>query len=331
MNTANSVFSRVLLAGGAGFIGSHVLDKLLDEYSPEQVVVVDNLMTGDLDNIRHRLDDPRLEFIQHDLTDFSWLQLYLAEQTNTPFSLILHFASPASPPRYQAEPVRTYLVNSLTTHYFAEYATQVHARMLFASTSEVYGDPKVHPQPESYWGNVNPNGVRACYDESKRLGETICGVHARDFGADIRLIRIFNTYGPRMDPTDGRVIPSFLSSILRNQSLSIFGDGQQTRSFCYVSDLVDGIFRYLQQENLKGETINLGNPNEFTMQQLIVALESLVGHPLETEYAELPLDDPKQRQPDIEKARRLLGWEPQIQLEEGLRHTLEDFSRKFSV
>jgi len=218
----------------------------------------------------------------------------------------------------------------MTTHYLAEYATKRSARMMFASTSEVYGDPEIHPQPESYWGNVNPNGLRSCYDESKRLGETICGVQARDFSADIRLIRIFNTYGPRMDPTDGRVIPSFLSSILHNRPLTMYGDGQQTRSFCYVDDLVDGILAYLKQENLAGETINLGNPHEFTMTELVEVLGRVVGRELEVEHQALPADDPKQRQPDIQKARRLLGWEPTVQLEEGLRRTFEDFSRRVS-
>jgi UDP-glucuronate decarboxylase len=328
----NAVFSRVLLTGGAGFIGSHLLDKLLGEHGVEhgveQVTVIDNLLTGSRENIQHHLQDDRLEFIEHDLTEAPWLEQFLAEKESNPYTMVLHFASPASPPRYQAEPVRTYLVNSYVTHQLAEYATKVGARMMFASTSEVYGDPEVHPQPENYWGNVNPNGLRSCYDESKRLGETICGVHVRDFSADIRLIRIFNTYGPRMDPTDGRVIPSFLSSYLRQEPLTIFGDGSQTRSFCYVDDLVQAIFLYLEKEGLAGETINLGNPYEFSMSQLATTLEKVVQEELDIEHLALPADDPKQRKPDIQKAKRLLGWEPTIQLEEGLRRTLEDFRQR---
>lgn len=321
----NAVFSRVLLTGGAGFIGSHILDRLLNEYGAESVTVIDNLLTGNKENIQQHLQDSRLEFLEQDLTDAEWLQSFLQERESNAYTMVLHFASPASPPRYQAEPIRTYLVNSYVTHQLAEYSTRVGARMMFASTSEVYGDPEVHPQPESYWGNVNPNGLRSCYDESKRLGETICGVHARDFSADIRLIRIFNTYGPRMDPTDGRVIPSFLSSYLRQEPLTIYGDGSQTRSFCYVDDLVNAICLYLAKDGLAGETINLGNPHEFSMKELAGTLEKIVNEELEVEHLALPADDPKQRKPDIQKAKRLLGWEPSIQLEEGLRRTLEDF------
>lgn len=321
-------FSRVLLTGGAGFIGSHLLDKLLDEYSAETVTVIDNLLTGDRRNIAHRLDDSRVEFIEQDLTEAAWLENFLQERRANTYTMVLHFASPASPPRYQAEPILTYLVNSYVTHQLAQYATEVGARMMFASTSEVYGDPEVHPQPENYWGNVNPNGLRSCYDESKRLGETICGVHARDYSADIRLIRIFNTYGPRMDPADGRVIPSFLTSILQGLPLTVYGDGSQTRSFCYVDDLVRGILVYLEKENLAGETINLGNPHEFSMNDLVQKFEQLLGRELEVEHLSLPSDDPQQRRPDIQKAKRLLGWEPTVQLEEGLQRTLEDFQRR---
>lgn len=320
-----SVFANVFITGGGGFIGSHLVETILAKHPESQITVIDNFITGQRRNIEPFLESGRVLLIEQDLTDYVWLDGWLRNSQENPYTLILHFASPASPPRYQAEPVLTYLVNSQVTHQLAQYSSQVKARMLFASTSEVYGDPEVHPQPESYWGNVNPNGIRSCYDEAKRIGETICGVFARDFGADIRLIRIFNTYGPRMDITDGRVIPSYCNSVLRGEPLEVYGDGLQTRSFCFVDDLVAGILNYVERDGLAGETINLGNPHEFTMLELADVLEQVVGRKLERTYHPLPGDDPKRRQPDISKAKQLLDWEPGVALRDGLQKTWEYF------
>lgn len=315
---------RILLTGGAGFIGSHLLDKLLDSTSA-QIVVVDNLLTGDKRNIQSNLDNPRVSFYEQDLTDLDWLQRFLEQQKR--FDLILHFASPASPPRYQEEPVLTYQVNAFVTHYLAQYAAKQQSRLLFASTSEVYGDPTVSPQSEKYWGNVNPNGIRSCYDEGKRFGETVCGVWQRQAGADIRIIRIFNTYGPRMDLHDGRVIPSFFTSVLNRQPLSIYGDGQQTRSFCYVSDLIAAIWQMITLPNLAGKTINLGNPQEFTMLELATKIEEITKVKLPRQHHPLPEDDPTQRKPDIKLAKKYLSWKPEIKLAEGLKLTYEYFQK----
>lgn len=324
------VFKRILLTGGAGFIGSHLLQNLIDKPQLEEITVIDSLVTGQKQNIQALLDHPRLNFIEHDATDFKWLGEFLESTDSQPYSLILHFASPASPPRYQAMPLMTYQVNAFTTHVLAQYATAYQSRMLFASTSEVYGDPQVSPQPESYWGNVNPNGVRSCYDESKRLGETICGEHHRQYQTDIRLVRIFNTYGPHMDPYDGRVIPSFLKSVIEDKPLTLFGDGTQTRSFCYVDDLVQGIIKYVSAPDLAGETINIGNPDEYSMQELIQEIEKMTGQQLKVELQPLPEDDPTQRRPDITKAQKLLGWQAKINLEQGLRLTYEDFKKQLA-
>jgi nucleoside-diphosphate-sugar epimerase len=321
---SDGIFSRVLLTGGGGFIGSNLLAELLRRYPSSRVTIIDNFLTGRRENLEPWQNDPQVELIEHDLTDGVWLDSWLKQAE--PFSLILHLASPASPPRYQAEPVRTYLVNSYVTHQLCQFALRTGARLLFASTSEVYGDPLEHPQRESYWGNVNPNGPRSCYDEAKRLGETICGVHHRDLGADIRLMRIFNTYGPNMDPYDGRVIPSFCLNALQGQPIAIYGSGEQTRSFCYVDDLVAGILAYAGKDGLAGETINLGNPGEFTLKELLRELEAIVGHELESEYGPLPTDDPQRRQPDISKAERLLGWQPKVPLSAGLRYTYDYFA-----
>lgn len=320
------VFSRVLLTGGGGFIGSNLLGELLRQNSEARVTVVDNFLTGRRENLLPLREDPRVELVERDLTDANWLDDWLQQKEAEPFSLILHFASPASPPRYQAEPIRTYLVNSYVTHQLCQYASRIGARLLFASTSEVYGDPLIHPQVETYFGNVNPNGPRSCYDEAKRLGETICGVHFRDLGVDTRLVRIFNTYGPNMDPYDGRVIPSFCFSAIQGQPVAIYGSGHQTRSFCYIDDLVAGLLLYAGKDGLAGETINLGNPVEFSLLELMGELETIVGHGLETEHGPLPTDDPQRRRPDISKAERLLGWNPHVSLATGLRHTYEYFS-----
>lgn len=327
----SNLFRKVLVTGGAGFIGSHLLDKLLEQDEVVQLTVIDSLVTGSQQNIATQLGHPKLTFINHDVTDFEWLGKYLESTSSEPFTTLLHLASPASPPRYQAMPFMTYQVNAFTTHVLAQYATQHDSRLLFASTSEVYGDPQVSPQPEDYWGNVNPNGVRSCYDESKRLGETIVGEHFRQYGTDIRLVRIFNTYGPRMDPYDGRVIPSFLLSVINNQPLSLYGDGLQTRSFCYVDDLVAGLWQMISRPNLAGETINLGNPNEYTMLELIEEIQQLAGRELEIEKQPLPEDDPTRRCPDISKAKQQLDWQPQVNLREGLEKTYADFKNQLAI
>ena len=240
--------------------------------------------------------------------------------------VVLHFASPASPPRYQEHPTETYLVNSYATHLLLSFLKKVNpqARFLFAGTSEAYGDPAVHPQPETYWGNVNPNGIRSCYDEAKRMGETVCGVFHRDMGMDTRIVRIFNTYGPRMNPADGRVIPNFVMQALRGEAVTIYGDGTQTRSYCFVDDLVSGILTFLVHPDLAGETLNIGNPEEFTILETAREIEKIVGEVIHT-FESLPGDDPMRRQPDISKAKRLLGWEPKVTFGEGLQQTIEYF------
>lgn len=323
----SGIFGNVLILGGGGFIGSHLVKAILSRSPSNRVTVLDNFCTGQRSNLARYTQEPRLRVVEHDATDLPWLEHFLQESSQ--FSLVLHFASPASPPRYQALPVLTYQVNAFTTHVLAEYVANTGARMVFASTSEVYGDPAIHPQPEGYWGNVNPNGIRSCYDEAKRFGEMVSGVFFRDFQADIRLVRIFNTYGPNMDPNDGRVIPDFCLRALRNEPLRMFGTGEQTRSFCYVEDLVNAILAMAETEGLAGETINIGNPGEFTMLELAKELEKIVGRELEIEYLPLPADDPKRRQPDISKAKKLLKWEPQIALSQGLIPTYQYFQNWF--
>jgi dTDP-glucose 4,6-dehydratase len=314
---------KVLVTGGAGFIGSHLSEQLIQLGA--KVTVVDNYITGSPENlltiavqkIEADVSQPVANYLPAD---------YVPD-------VVLHFASPASPDRYQAHPIETYSVNSFGTHYLLQYLLKVNpqARFLFASTSEVYGDPLVHPQPESYWGNVNPNGPRSHYDEAKRLGETICGVHQK-LGLDVRIVRIFNTYGPRMDVHDGRVIPNLLSQALKRQPLTIYGEGKQTRSYCYVSDLVEGILQFVSRDGLSGETINIGNPEERTVLETAQIIQQVVGGEgeLPLEYKPLPQDDPTRRQPDITKARTLLEWEPKVSFQDGLLKTIEYFRRKNS-
>lgn len=319
----------VVVTGVAGFIGSNLLRKLLPLGA--QVIGVDNFLTGRVENLVEFLDDTKtstnsqFEFISADVT--KPVNTYLPDGKK--IDLVLHFASPASPPRYQAHPVETYLVNSLATHYLAEYLHQTNpdGRLVFAGTSESYGDPTVHPQPETYWGNVNPNGKRSCYDESKRLGETVCGVFFRDFGLDTRIVRIFNTYGPFMDPTDGRVIPNFVNQALQQQPLTIYGDGSYTRSYCYIDDLVEYIVRMSCKDGLQGKTINIGNPEELTILQTAQLIHELVnpGTGFAAEYKPIPADDPTKRCPDISKAKKLLEYEPQVTFAEGLQKTVEYF------
>ncbi len=317
----------ILVTGAAGFIGSHLTEKLLALGAA--VIGVDNFITGSAKNVElvlgsEHISQDNFTFIKADVNQPP--ESYLPEDTH--LDAVFHMASPASPDRYQENPRETYLVNSWATHQLLDYllATNPEARFLFASTSEIYGDPLEHPQTENYWGNVNPNGPRSCYDEAKRLGESICGVYERDFNVNVRIVRIFNTYGPRMDIDDGRVIPNFIKFALADKKLPIYGDGSQTRSYCYVDDLVNGLLKLMSGDDLKGETINIGNPNELTVLETAKIIANVCGDKqLELEYLPLPKDDPTRRKPDIAKARKLLSWEPKISFEEGLQKTVEFF------
>jgi nucleoside-diphosphate-sugar epimerase len=313
---------QVIVTGAAGFVGSHLCDQLIALGA--KVIGVDNLLTGRQSNLAQLTNNPNFTLIKADVS--SNPVSYLPADFKPDF--IFHFASPASPPRYQEHPIETYLVNSLGTHQLLQYLYKNNPAgiLLFASTSEIYGDPEIHPQTESYWGHVNPNGERSCYDEAKRLGETICGVHQRQFNLDVRIVRIFNTYGPRVNPIDGRVIPNFITQALAKQSLTIYGDGQQTRSYCFVSDLVTGILLMASVPQAKNETVNLGNPEEYTIQQTAEIINELTANSnLEFVNNDLPADDPTRRQPDINKAQQLLNWQPQFSFRQGLQKTIEYF------
>ena len=301
---------RVLVTGGAGFIGSHLCDFLLGKGC--EVVCMDNLLTGSLDNIAH-IQDPRFVFVEYDVTNFISIKGAV--------DYVLHFASPASPIDYLELPIQTLKVGSLGTHRALGLAKARHAKFLLASTSEVYGDPLVHPQREDYWGNVNPVGPRGVYDEAKRFAEAMTMAYHRVHGLDTRIVRIFNTYGSRMRLTDGRAVPTFLRQALRNEPLTVFGDGSQTRSFTYVSDLVEGIWRLMRAP--VNDPVNIGNPREMTLLELAKHVIRSAGSTSEIVFRPLPTDDPKVRQPDIGRARRLLGWEPIVELDEGLSKTLE--------
>lgn len=310
----------VLVAGGAGFIGSHLCKSLLAKNY--KVVCVDNLITGDRANIKDFQSNPNFAFLEKDVTK------PLEEEIKVDF--IFHLASPASPNKkcpksYINHPLETLLVNSLGTYSLLEFAKKNSAKFLFASTSEVYGDPKVSPQSEEYFGNVNPNGVRSVYDESKRFGEAITMSYVRSLDLDARIIRIFNTYGPLMQKDDGRAVSEFIMQAITGKPLTIYGDGKQTRSFCYVTDMVDGIEKAMFSENTKGEVINLGNPDEKTILELARLVKEICGSSLEPIFEELPEDDPKVRKPDISKAEKLLGWKPKVDIEEGLKKTVEYF------
>ncbi len=304
---------RTLVTGAAGFIGSHLCDLLLAK--GHTVIGMDNLITGNPANIAHLIGRPEFHFVHHDVTNYTYVDGAL--------DAVLHFASPASPIDYLELPIQTLKVGALGTHKALGLAKAKGARFLLASTSEVYGDPEVHPQPESYWGNVNPIGPRGVYDEAKRFAEAITMAYRRAHGVDTRIVRIFNTYGPRMRARDGRVVPAFINQALRGEPLTVFGDGKQTRSFCYVSDLVDGIHRLL--ESNEAEPVNLGNPDEMTVLDFAREILALTGSSSPIVHQPLPQDDPKVRQPDIAKARRALGWEPRVPLREGLAHTIEWF------
>ena len=304
---------RVLVTGGAGFIGSHLCEFLLGRGA--EVVCMDNLITGSVENIERLRGRPGFAFVRHDVTEYIGV--------DGAVDLILHFASPASPLDYLELPIQTLKVGALGTYRALGLAKAKNARFLLASTSEVYGDPLVHPQREDYWGNVNPIGPRGVYDEAKRFAEAITMAYRRAHGVDTRIVRIFNTYGERMRVNDGRVVPAFISQALRDEPLTVFGDGSQTRSFCYVSDLVDGIYRLLMSD--EAMPTNIGNPSEMTVLQFAEEIRRLVGTSAPIEFRPLPEDDPKIRRPDIARARKLLGWEPRVPLEEGLQRTIEYF------
>jgi dTDP-glucose 4,6-dehydratase len=306
---------RVVITGAAGFIGSHLSETLLDRgYS---VVGIDNLLTGDVSNIAH-LAGRDFQFIKHDVTNYIFV--------DGPVDYVLHWASPASPIDYLELPIPTLKVGALGTHKALGLAKAKGARFVIASTSEVYGDPLEHPQKETYWGNVNPVGPRGVYDEAKRFAEAMTMAYHRYHGVDTKIVRIFNTYGPRMRLNDGRAVPAFMSQVLRNQDVTVFGDGSQTRSFTYITDLVDGIIKLmLSPEN---DPVNIGNPVEMTIKQIAETIITMTGSSSRIVYRPLPTDDPKQRRPDITRARTLLGWEPKVQLEEGLIKTIEYFRTK---
>jgi dTDP-glucose 4,6-dehydratase len=308
---------RIVVTGAAGFIGSHLSEALLDR--GHQVIGIDNLLTGDPANITH-LRERNFEFIRHDVTRHI--------DIDGPVDFVLHWASPASPIDYLELPIQTLKVGSLGTHNALGLALKKKARFVIASTSEVYGDPLEHPQKETYWGNVNPIGPRGVYDEAKRFAEAMTLAYHRYHGVDTRIVRIFNTYGPRMRLRDGRAVPAFMSQALTGQDVTIFGDGTQTRSFTYVSDLVDGVLRLMEVNT--NEPVNIGNPHEVTIEEIARTIIKLVGSTSKLVYRPLPVDDPKQRRPDITRARTLLGWEPKVGLEEGLLKTVGYFKSKLS-
>ena len=307
---------RALVTGGAGFLGSHLCERLLQ--AGHEVLCIDNLITGDLDNIAHLFGHEAFRFIKHDVTEY----LYVAG----PLDAVLHFASPASPVDYLRLPIQTLKVGSLGTHKALGLAKAKGARFLLASTSEVYGDPQVHPQPESYWGHVNPVGPRGVYDEAKRFAEALTMAYHRAHGVETRIARIFNTYGPRMRPHDGRVVSNFCLQALTGEPLTLYGDGNQTRSFCFVADTVEGLYRLLTSAEV--DPVNVGNPTEFTIRELVATLERVLGRALAVSTHPLPQDDPRVRQPDISRARAVLDWQPTVDLEAGLRATLAHFQRK---
>lgn len=306
---------RILVTGGAGFIGSNLCDYLIGDN--HQVVCVDNLITGSEKNINHLLANPNFSFIKADITT----KINFKEK----FDVIFHLASPASPIDYQNHPLETMIANSQGTHNMLNLAKALGAKFLLASTSEVYGDPQEHPQKETYWGNVNPVGERSCYDESKRYAESLTMIYIRKFNLDARIVRIFNTYGPQLQRDDGRVISNFINQALKGEDLTIYGDGNQTRSFCYVSDMVQGLVKAMFGPKTIGEVFNLGNPDEFTILQIAEMVKELVNPKVVFINKPLPQDDPRKRQPDISKAKQIFGWQPQVPLKEGLIKTIEYF------
>jgi dTDP-glucose 4,6-dehydratase len=310
---------RAVVTGGAGFLGSHLCDLLVEK--GWEVLCLDNLVTGTNSNISHLLPNPGFQFVQQDVTKY----IEVAGAVDA----VLHFASPASPPDYLKIPIQTLKVGSLGTHNALGLALAKKAKFLLASTSECYGDPEVSPQPESYWGHVNPVGPRGCYDEAKRFAEALTMAYHRYHGVNTRIVRIFNTYGPRMRLNDGRALPNFLYQALSGLPITVYGDGKQTRSFCYVSDLMDGIYRLLEAD--EHEPTNIGNPQEITILEFADRVRKLTGADVPIEFHPLPQDDPKQRCPDITKAKRILGWQPKIDLEQGLRLTYDYFRQKVAA
>jgi dTDP-glucose 4,6-dehydratase len=306
---------RVVITGAAGFIGSHLAEALLDR--GHSVIGIDNLLTGDTSNISH-LANRDFAFIKHDITNYIYI--------DGPVDFVLHWASPASPIDYLELPIQTLKVGALGTHKALGLAKAKAAKFVLASTSEVYGDPLEHPQKESYWGNVNPVGPRGVYDEAKRFAEAMTMAYHRYHGVDTKIVRIFNTYGPRMRVNDGRAVPAFISQALADQDVTVFGDGRQTRSFCYISDLVEGIIRLMQSE--LNDPVNIGNPHEMTIDEIAHAIIRMTGSTSRIVYKSLPTDDPKVRRPDITRARTLLGWEPKVPLEQGLESTIAYFRQK---
>jgi UDP-glucuronate decarboxylase len=309
--------AKILVTGGAGFIGSHLVERLLNE--GHEVLCLDNFFTGNKANIVHLLDHAYFELIRHDVIEPILLEV----------DQVYNLACPASPVHYQYNPVKTVKTNVMGTINMLGLAKRTRARLLQASTSEVYGDPHQHPQNESYWGNVNPVGIRSCYDEGKRIAETLCMDYHRQNGVDVRIVRIFNTYGPRMAENDGRVVSNFIVQALKGQPMTVYGQGQQTRSFCYVDDLVEGFVRMMACDGFTGP-VNMGNPSEFTILELAEKVIAMTGSRSKIEYRPLPPDDPVQRKPDITLAQSRLGWQPTVALEDGLKKTIADFERRLS-
>ena len=305
---------RILVTGGAGFVGSHLIDRLMA--AKHEVICLDNFYTGNKRNILQWLENPYFELIRHDITEPIRLEV----------DQIYHLACPASPVHYQYNPVKTAKTSFMGTMNMLGLAKRVKARFLLASTSEVYGDPDVHPQPEEYRGNVNCIGIRSCYDEGKRVAETLTYDYQRQNGVDVRVVRIFNTYGPRMLENDGRVVSNFIVQALKGEPLTVYGDGSQTRSFCYVSDLVEGLIRLMNSDH--SEPVNIGNPGEYTILELAQTIQNMINPDAEIVFKPLPQDDPKQRQPDITRAKTWLGWEPTVPLDEGLKMTIADFQAR---
>jgi UDP-glucuronate decarboxylase len=305
---------RILVTGGAGFIGSHLIDRLMAQ--GHEVICLDNFFTGTKNNILKWIDHPYFEYIRHDIT----------EPIRIEVDQIYHLACPASPVHYQYNPVKTIKTSVMGTLNMLGLCKRVRSRILLASTSEIYGDPSVHPQTEDYWGNVNTIGIRSCYDEGKRVAETLCFDYHRKNGVDIRVARIFNTYGPRMLENDGRVVSNFIVQALRGIPLTVYGDGSQTRSFCYVSDLVDGLIALMNGDYIG--PVNLGNPSEYTILELAEKIQGMINPDAEIQFKPLPQDDPKQRQPDITRAKTYLNWEPTVPLNQGLKLTIEDFQNR---
>lgn len=314
---------KFLIAGGAGFIGSHLSEKLLNR--GDSVICVDNYITGSKENISHLLDNPNFTLVEQDIIDS-------VPEIQEELEGIFHLASPASPNQksersYIAYSIETLRVNSQGTFNLLNLAKDKNAKFVYASTSEVYGNPSVSPQPETYWGNVNPNGIRSVYDEGKRFGEAMTMAYVRKFGLDARIMRIFNTYGDRMQPDDGRVVSNFIIQALQGENITVYGDGNQTRSFCYVTDLVEGIEKLMDKVDIKGEIVNLGNPSEYTISELAHKITQMIDTSSQIVFEDKPADDPDRRKPDITKAKQLLNWEPKVPLEEGLQKTIEYFKQ----